>query len=60
MQAGQIAFLLRRGRGLVEQYLRLLDTCVSDKNRAYHLEELLRVGAGKKSRERSESDGASA
>ena len=44
MQAGQIAFLLRRGRGLIEKYLELLKTCESDKNMAYHLEELLRIG----------------
>ncbi|MEK7730816.1 MAG: DUF1670 domain-containing protein [Planctomycetota bacterium] len=44
MQAGQIAFLLRRGRGLVERYLELLKECEQDKNHAYHLEELLRIG----------------
>jgi len=44
MQAGQIAFLLRRGRGLVERYLELLQECRTDKNLAYHLEELLRIG----------------
>ena len=44
MQAGQIAFLLRRGRGLIERYLDLLKECEKDKNYAYHLEELLRIG----------------
>jgi hypothetical protein len=44
MQAGQIAFLLRRGRGLIERYLDLLKECEKDKNHAYHLEELLRIG----------------
>lgn len=44
MQAGQIAFLLRRGRGLVERYLELLEECGRDKNLAYHLGELLRIG----------------
>jgi DNA-binding CsgD family transcriptional regulator len=44
MQAGQIAFLLRRGKRLVQQYLDLLTACQSDKNRTYHLEELLRLG----------------
>ena len=44
MQAGQIAFLLRRGRGLVERYLALLAECRTDKNLAYHLEELLKLG----------------
>ena len=44
MQVGQIAFLLRRGRGLIQQYLQLLSDCQSDKNLAYHLDELLRLG----------------
>jgi len=45
MQEGQIAFLLRRGRGLVRKYLELLDACTNEKVMAYHLEELLRVSA---------------
>ncbi len=44
MQIGQIAFLLRRGRGLVRRYLELLEECEREKNMAYHLEELLRAG----------------
>jgi len=44
MQDGQIAFLLRRGKGLIRQYLQLLADCETDKNMAYHLEELLRLG----------------
>jgi DNA-binding CsgD family transcriptional regulator len=44
MQVGQIAFLLRRGPGLVRQYLDLLAECQSDRNMAYHLDELLRLG----------------
>ena len=44
MQIGQIAFLLRRGRGLIRQYLALLAECETDKNLAYHLDELLRLG----------------
>jgi DNA-binding CsgD family transcriptional regulator len=44
MQAGQIAFLLRRGRGLIQHYLELLEECRQDKNLGYHLEELLRIG----------------
>jgi DNA-binding CsgD family transcriptional regulator len=52
MQEGQIAFLLRRGRGLVRQYLALLGEREKDKNLAYHLDELLRLGCcgGKKKR----------
>lgn len=46
MQAGQIAFLLRRGRGLIEQYLALLEECRGERNMQYHLEELLRLGQG--------------
>jgi DNA-binding CsgD family transcriptional regulator len=44
MQAGQIAFLLRRGRALIQRYLDLLEECKSDKNMAYHLQELRRLG----------------
>ena len=44
MQLGQIAFLLRRGKGLIRQYLELLAECETDRNLAYHLEELLRLG----------------
>jgi DNA-binding CsgD family transcriptional regulator len=56
MQAGQIAFLLRRGKGLVERYLELLRECETDNNYAYHLEELLRIGqtpVGEKTTERT-------
>jgi hypothetical protein len=44
MQVGQIAFLLRRGKGLIRQYLDLLAVCDQDKNMTYHLEELMRLG----------------
>jgi Protein of unknown function (DUF1670) len=44
MQAGQIAFLLRRGRGLIERYLALLAECRKDRNMSYHLKELLKIG----------------
>ena len=45
MPVGQIAFLLRRGRGLVGRYLELLQECAQDKHYAYHLEELRRIGS---------------
>jgi hypothetical protein len=60
MQVGQIAFLLRRGPGLVRQYLELLAQCETDRNMAYHLDELLRLGdcrGEKKRRLRRRSDG---
>jgi len=60
MQVGQIAFLLRRGPGLVRQYLDLLVQCENDRNMAYHLDELLRLGGcgGEKKRSRRRrSDG---
>ena len=44
MQVGQIAFLLRRGKGLIRQYLDLLKECESDKNMSYHLEQLMLLG----------------
>jgi hypothetical protein len=43
LEASQIAFLVRRGRKLVEQYLELAKTARSDKNRAYHFERLLEL-----------------
>jgi len=48
MEAGQIAFLLRRGRGLIRRYLDLLEECGRDKNLTYHLEELLAFSVGHK------------
>jgi hypothetical protein len=50
MQTEQIAFLLRRGKSLIKQYLELLAECDADKNMAYHLDELDRLGcvSGKK------------
>jgi len=50
MQVGQIAFVVRRGPRLVERYLDLRSQCESDRNMAYHLEELNRIGCvgGKK------------
>ncbi len=58
MQAGQIAFLLRRGEGLVRKYLELLAECKTDKNMAYHLDEILRLGRveGKKKQRERRSD----
>jgi len=44
MEAGQIAFLLGRGRGLVRRYLELLEKCPHDKLWSYHLDELLAIG----------------
>lgn len=44
LQAGQIAFLLRRGPGLIRSYLELLAECRRDRNMKYHLDELLRLG----------------
>lgn len=44
MQIGQIAFLLRRGKALVQTYLDLVTFCKTDKNMGYHLEEMLRIG----------------
>jgi len=44
MEAGQIAFLLRRGPALIKSYLELLADCEKERNFAYHLEELMRLG----------------
>jgi hypothetical protein len=60
MQVGQIAFLLRRGKALVQQYLDIMSECESEKNMSYHLGELLSMGTcskgGKKSGRRREHD----
>jgi hypothetical protein len=45
MMASQIAFLLDRSRALIDQYLDLLKECRKDKALAYHLEQLLQMGA---------------
>jgi hypothetical protein len=60
MDAGQIAFILGRGRKLVECYLELLAECKTDKTMSYHLEELMRIGScewEKKGRQRRWDDG---
>lgn len=44
LQVGQIAFLLRRGPSLIQRYLELLAACEQDRNYAYHLDELMRLG----------------
>lgn len=44
LEAGQIAFILRRGPSLIRRYLALLADCEKDRNLAYHLEELMRLG----------------
>lgn len=53
MQVGQIAFLLRRGPGLIRQYVELLAECETDKNHAYHLEELLGLAQASGEKRRS-------
>jgi hypothetical protein len=57
-ESGEIAFLLRRGPALVRKYLELLEECRQDRNLAYHLAELLRIGqAGGEKKERSRRHG---
>jgi len=45
LQASQIAFLLQRGRALIERYLELLDECRQNPGYDYQLKELLAVGS---------------
>jgi len=52
MMPSQIAFLLDRSRGLIDSYLELLAECRKDKTLAYHLSELLALGAPKKTARR--------
>lgn len=47
MHPSQIAFLLRRGRSLVESYLDLISECEHDPNMTYHLDEFLRIGTNR-------------
>jgi hypothetical protein len=53
MAAPQIAFLLRRGEGLIEKYLELLDECRNDPGFTHHLRELERLGGIAASQKRS-------
>jgi len=47
MQLGQIAFLLKRSKGLVQQYLDLLNESKNDKNMTHHAQQLQRLqGSG--------------
>lgn len=45
LPATQIAFLLQRGRGLIERYLELLKECQHNPSYDYHLQELLSCGS---------------
>jgi hypothetical protein len=45
LQPSQIAFLLRRGRGLIEHYLELLKECQQNSAYDYQLKELLLLGS---------------
>jgi hypothetical protein len=44
IHASQIAFLLKRGRTLIDRYLELLSECRQDENLKYHLDQLLQLG----------------
>jgi hypothetical protein len=54
MQPGQIAFLLRRGKGLIQQYLDIIDECESDNNMSYHLDELTNIVAPSNRKKKSQ------
>lgn len=57
LEAGQIAFILRRGPSLVRRYLELFTDCEKDRNLAYHLEELLRLGTASRGGKGGDSHG---
>lgn len=42
MHPSQIAYLLGHGRSLIQSYLQIIDGCNLDKNKSFHLEQLLR------------------
>lgn len=51
LEVGQIAYLVRRGRSLVEAYLELQHEALKDANKTYHLNRLLEItepGSGEK------------
>jgi hypothetical protein len=53
LQVNQIAFLLHRGRSLVEKYLALLEECKANQTFAYHLQELLSLGTVSRKKKRT-------
>jgi hypothetical protein len=53
LQPSQIAFLLRRGRGLIERYLELLKECQENPDYHYQLKELLALGSVSAKKKRS-------
>ena len=53
LEDGQIAFLLRRGKGLIARYRQLAEAAQADRNQRYHLDEFVRIeAAGKKNPQR--------
>ena len=58
MHPSQIAFLLRRGRSLIDSYLALMTQCDRDPNMTYHLDELLRIGVSSGEKNQAERGGA--
>lgn len=60
LEVGQIAFLLHRGRGLIQSYIDLLECSKKDANMEFHLEKLLCLGCstGKKNKKEGNGHGA--
>lgn len=56
LQPSQIAFLLRRGRGLIERYLELLKECQQNSDYDYQLKELLLLGSVSAKKKRAQED----
>jgi hypothetical protein len=56
LHPSQIAFLLQRGRALVERYLELLHECQQNPGYDYHLKELLALGSVSAKKKRSRED----
>ena len=54
LRPSQIAFLLRRGRGLIERYLELLKECQQNSDYDYQLKELLLLGSVPAKKKRSQ------
>jgi hypothetical protein len=56
LDAGQIAFLLKRGRGLIERYLELVRGCAQQKLWSAQLRRMLELGRGEREKKELRGD----
>jgi len=53
LDRGRIAYLLRRGEGLIQRYLDLVEEAKRDEGTAYHLQIMLEMGAAGRGKKRA-------